>query len=413
MTADRSAAVEQRPVGRDAPTFPVEPPLTAGLPNAAPEDQRPLEVEYAYDAVDPAAFDTPVSPGLDRWAQLLPPLAGAGLGAGGTPLLSVPAIGDWADVEGSVYLKDESQNPTWSHKDRLNRPIVSAALRAEARGLVAASTGNHGASAAAHAARNDLPAVVLTVPGTPPAMEEFVRSHGAAIVQLREHDGLVSVVDALATRGFHPATSRTAVHTGHPYGPEGYKTIAYEIYCQLGSVPGTVLVPTAFAELLYGVWKGFRELDQLGLAEDTPAMIACEPGRQAAHVRARERGEPVVEIDAGESDAHSIGGATSTHRGYLALEASDGRAVAVPETTIAEAQRRLSARGRWQEFSAAAAAGGLAVLDSVEAPVVVLGCSSGYKDGTDWSAPRVAGTVEAVAGAVADEYGLDLSPRRP
>ena len=148
------------------------------------------------------AFETTVSPGLDRWARLLPPLAGAGLGAGGMPLLSVPAIGDWADVESSVYLKDESQNPTWSHKDRLNRPIVSAALQAEARGLVAASTGNHGASVAAHAARNDLPAVVLTVLGTPPAMEEFVRSHGGAVVHFNEHDGLVSVVDALATRGF-------------------------------------------------------------------------------------------------------------------------------------------------------------------------------------------------------------------
>jgi len=412
VTAGRSTAVAQRPVGRDGPTYPLEPPLTAGLPDASPESQRPIEVDYAYDRVDPAVFESGVAPGIDRWAQLLPPLVGPGLGAGATPLLSVPGIGAWAGVDGPVYLKDESQNPTWSHKDRLNRPIVSAALRADARGLVAASTGNHGASVAAHAARNDLPAVVLTVPGTPPAMEEFVRSHGAAVVQLRDHDGLVSVVDTLATRGFHPATSRTAVHTGHPYGPEGYKTIAYETYCQLGTVPGTVLVPTAFAELLYGVWKGFRELDRLGVADECPAMIACEPGRQAAHVKALARDEPVVEITPDESDAHSIGGSTSTHRGYLALEASDGRAVAVPETTIAEAQRQLSDRGHWQEFSAAAAAGGLSVVESVDSPVVVLGCSSGYKDGTDWSAPRVGGTVDAVAEVVTDEYGLDLSPRR-
>ncbi len=59
--------------------------------------------------------------GLDRWAPLLPPLAAPGLGEGGTPLV---------ELEPGVFVKDESRNPTWSHKDRLNRCTVSAALAA-------------------------------------------------------------------------------------------------------------------------------------------------------------------------------------------------------------------------------------------------------------------------------------------
>lgn len=426
-TADTaSAAITQHPVGAPDQSYPLTPPLTAGVPDTETEtetkpeteteteaagDHRPLEVGYEYESVNRSLFETPPGPGLDRWQPLLPPLVGQGLGAGGTPLLECPALADWAGLESPVYLKDESQNPTWSHKDRLNRLTVGAAVRAGADGVVAASTGNHGASAAAHAARNNLGAVVFTVPGTPPAMEEFIRSYGAAVVQLRSRNGLVDLVDALAERSWHPVTTRTPVHTGHPYGPEGYKTIAYESYQQLGRPPAAVFVPTAYAELLYGVWKGFRELAALGAidADARPTMVACEPAEQAAFTAARQREEPVVEIDAGESAAHSIGGAASTYRGYLALKQSAGSAVPVPEETIATAQTVLSRAGHWQEFSGAAGAGGLAATGmTFDGPVVVLACSAGYKDGTSWTAPRAEGTLEAVAPVLADRYGIEL-----
>jgi threonine synthase len=195
-------------------------------------------------------------------------------------------------------------------------------------------------------------------------------------------------------------------------GPEGYKTIAYETYVQLGAAPGSVFVPTAFAELLYGIWKGFRELRELGLAGTTPKMIACEPATQAAFATAQERGEPIVEIEAGPSAAQSIGGSRSTHRGYMTLEESDGAAVRVPESTIGAAQSRLSERGTWQEFSAATGAGGLAAFDGVvDGPVVVLGCSSGYKDGTDWTAPEIEPSVATATRALEDAYDLTITSR--
>lgn len=414
MNNDRSRATHQFPVGNPGVSFPLSPPLTRGDPRAeTPAERRPLSVGYEYDAVDPALFDRPVEPGLERWAPLLPPLTGPGLAAGATPLVEAPAVAEWAGLEAPVCLKDESRNPTWSHKDRLNRLTTSAALRAGADGVVAASTGNHGASAAAHAARAGLPCVVFTAPGTPPAMEAFVRSYGASVLQVGAHDQLVEFVDAFAERGFHPLTSRTAVHTGHPYGPEGYKTIAYETFVQLGGVPAAVAAPTAFAELLYGVWKGFHELVEFGVASETPRMVACEPAAQAALATALDRETPVVEIDAGPSDAHSIGGSRSTHRGYRALEASDGLAVPVPESTIAAAQDRLAANGLWQEFSGAAGVGGLRATEaSFDGPVVALACSSGYKDGVDWEAPTLApdATVESVATRLTERYDLALGP---
>jgi threonine synthase len=78
---DVSAAVEQHPVSNLSVSYPLTPPLTTGPPGTDREDLRPLEVGYDYDLVDTSLFDCGVGPGIDRWQPLLPPLAGAPLGA--------------------------------------------------------------------------------------------------------------------------------------------------------------------------------------------------------------------------------------------------------------------------------------------------------------------------------------------
>ena len=61
------------------------------------------------------------------------------------------------------YAKDESRNPTWSYKDRLCAVAVSHAVATGARVITISSTGNHGASTAAYAARAGLPCVIFTL----------------------------------------------------------------------------------------------------------------------------------------------------------------------------------------------------------------------------------------------------------
>lgn len=107
--------------------------------------------------MDRRLFEQEPGTDLARWSPLLPPLEAPTLGEGGTPLVEFDGI----------YVKDESRNPTWSHKDRLNRVAVSAAVASGAPGVVVASSGNHGASAAAYAARAGLPAIVLTSADSP------------------------------------------------------------------------------------------------------------------------------------------------------------------------------------------------------------------------------------------------------
>jgi threonine synthase len=87
-------------------------------------------------------FDQPVGPGLERWAPLLPPLVpGPTYGEGGTPLVQARALDDWIGRTG-IFVKDESRNPTWSHKDRLNLCTVSGVVGVGAPGVAVASSGN-------------------------------------------------------------------------------------------------------------------------------------------------------------------------------------------------------------------------------------------------------------------------------
>jgi threonine synthase len=367
-----SLALRQRSLGDPATEFPLFPPLTRGCPRTSTDEiAYPLEITYDYGRVDPRLFEQEPGTDLARWSPLLPPLEAPTLGEGGTPLVAFDGI----------YVKDESRNPTWSHKDRLNRVAVSAAVASGAAGVVVASSGNHGASAAAYAARAGLPAIVLTSADSPPAVQAFVRAYGAKVVSVPAEARwplLREVVDRL---GYHPVSNQTVTHTGHPFGPEGYKTIAYELFLQLGGVPAAVFTPTGYAELLYGMWKGFVELRLLGLAEAVPRMFSCETAAGGPHARALATGAPAAIVELRVSDAYGIAGTVGGHRGVVAVRDSGGEALLVTDEELRAAQRDLARQGLWQELSGAAGLAGYRKLRrDFDGPVVCVATSSGFKD---------------------------------
>jgi len=411
----RSLADGQRSLGDAAVTYPLWPPLVEGCPETSTDEmQYPVEVTYEYDAVDVSSFDQPPLPGLRRWQPLLPPLDPAfDLGAGGTPLVDAPGVAEAIGFDGDLRVKDESRNPTWSHKDRLVYPTVSAALAEDAPGVVVSSTGNHGASVAAHAARAGLPCLVLTETASSDSMRRFMRAYGAAVVAVESFERWGLLRAAVERAGFHPASNLTDVHTGHPFGPEGYKTIAYELVRQVGGPPGTVFVPTSGAELLFGVWKGFRELVDLGAVPTLPRLVAVEPAARGPLAAAVAAGEPAATVDPEPTAAHSIKATVSSYRGVRAVEDSDGFVVTVSDDRVADAQRALAEDGLWQEFSSAAGVAG--VVEALEdghdlaEPVVCLATSSGFKDPVgDVSVPEVDPTWPALRETVAREYGFVL-----
>jgi threonine synthase len=147
-----------------------------------------------------------------------------------------------------------------------------------------------------------------------------------------------------------------------PFGVEGYKTIAYEIYDQLGQhMPSRVIIPVAIGDILYGPWKGFNDLKALGALGALPRMHAvqssgCDPIARA--FRAKADSVPV------HPDPHtiavSIGDDTAAPNTVTTLYESKGTAETVADAEIIAAMRYLARAGINAE--PAGAAGVAAVL---------------------------------------------------
>jgi threonine synthase len=260
----------------------------------------PLEVSYDYPAVRAAISRKIIEArprSLWRYLELLPvDEPRTGFASGFTPLVRAARLARELGLS-ELYLKDDSVNhPTFSYKDRV---VSVAATRAVELGfpvLGCASTGNLAGSVAAHAARLGLPCYVFIPHDLEPA-----KILGAAIYQAHvvAVDGNYDDVNRLCTQivdrygwGFANINLRA-------YYAEGAKTMGFEIAEQLGwRFPDHVVSPVAGGTLLPRIFKGFRELREVGLVTGTlPKIHAAQPAGSAPVIRALEAGlefpEPV------------------------------------------------------------------------------------------------------------------------
>ncbi len=295
----------------------------------------PVNLAPSYDLAPADALpEDPAQPGLFRYRALLPlgvegdPVS---LGEGGTPLLRPARLASALGVPG-LLVKDETRNPTWSYKDRLAAVAVTKAVHAGADTIIVSTTGNHGAAAAAYAAAAGLRCVVLTLASVPLTMKVLMQTYGAEVVALRRGPERWKVMrEAVAERRWTPLSGFADPPIGsNPFGIEGYKTIAYELLAQLGRPPDVVVVPTAYADGLSGIWRGFTDLAALGLIDRLPRMVAAEPF--GPHARALADGTEVAgPVPAGPSVAFSTASPVGTFQGLATLRGSAGTAIAVPD----------------------------------------------------------------------------------
>jgi threonine synthase len=287
-----------------------------------------------------------------RFAGALPVSDTVTLGEGDTPLIPVEALAAKYGIE-NLYAKNESANPTWSHKDRLAAVTVAVAREAGARVVAVASTGNHGAAVAAYAARAQLRCIVATLRTVPPLMKELMTSFGAEVVATETSEERYELITAGVERhGWYPASNITAPPVGSdPYGISAYKTIAYELFEDLAGVPDWIVIPVAYGDCLAGVVEGFTELHTLGLVSRMPRIVGAELFGALERALA---GEPLGPATTHATAAFSIGGAFTTYQAVAALRACDGLARSAAEDEIEKAQHELAeCEGLYVEAAAA------------------------------------------------------------
>ncbi len=280
--------------------------------------------------------------GVWRYRELIPVrVEPVTMQEGGTPLIPVPRLSDAAGGSADLYVKYEAANPTGSFKDRGMTVAVSLARALGVRMAVAASTGNTAASAAAYTARAGI-GLTLVLPAGKVARGKLGQSilHGARVLEV---DGsfdhaLSVVVDSVKRYGYYPLNSFNA------WRLEGQKTIAYEIYEDIG-VPDYVIVPVGNGGNISAIWKGFRELLEAGLIDRLPKMIGVQAAGAAPLADAFLQGldHPLFN-DHPETRATAIriGRPINWAKAMRAVRESGGTFVKVTDEEIMDAQRMLA-----------------------------------------------------------------------
>ncbi len=225
----------------------------------------PLEVAYTPRTITREQIEA--GPGsMWRYEALLPVEPGAssrpGLQPGLTRLVRADNLAAALGAR-TVWVKDDSGNPTHSFKDRVVAVALENGRRLGYQTIACASTGNLANAVAAAAARAGLASVVF-VPSNLEAGKIITTAvyDGTLVAIDGNYDDVNRLCSEIASNrdwGFVNVNLR-------PYYAEGSKTVGYEIAEQLGwRLPDAVVSPVASGSLLTKVDKAFREFVELGL----------------------------------------------------------------------------------------------------------------------------------------------------
>jgi threonine synthase len=275
------AALQCRICGQQ---YPVE-PLTI-----CEECFGPLEPAYDLQSIDGDDFKKQVEAGpasLWRYQPLLPGGAGierVDLGAGFTPLRRADRLADALGLE-TLWIKDDSVNPSNSFKDRVVTVAITMARAFGFEAISCASTGNLANATAAAAAKAGMPCYVFVPEDLERAKILATEAYGAKVVAVK---GNYDDVNRLCSEVAEALPWAFVNVNMRPYYAEGSKSLGFETAEQLGwRLPDHVVVPIASGALLTKIHRAFSELIAVGAVEEKPYRVSgaqpegCRPVAQA------------------------------------------------------------------------------------------------------------------------------------
>ena len=286
------------------------------------------------------------------------------LGEGATPIVPYDKL----------LLKLEGISPTGSFKDRGAATAITAARAAGAQVVIEDSSGNAGTAIAAYAAAASLGARIFAPDDIVAVKARAIQVLGAELIKV---SGPRSAVTEAAV-----AAARDAYDAGHARDDaflEGTKTIAFELFEELGEQLHDVITPVGHGTVLIGMAMGFADLVAAGRMERAPRLHGVQSEACAPLVRGAPIGRPAPVVrQASIADGIRIPEPTRAERSYAAVRYSGGRWIAVSEDAIERAWRQAAAAGLLMEPTSAAAIAGARVLNLPAGAVVII-TGSGLK----------------------------------
>lgn len=237
----------------------------------------PLEVAYEF-AASGEALRAQIEAGpqnIWRYAPLLPVPAGIAstpnINPGGTKLVRADNLARELGMK-TLWVKDDSGNPTHSFKDRVVAVALAASRELGFKVLACPSTGNLANAVAAAAARAGIRSVVFVPSNLEQQKILTTAAYGGTLIAVEgNYDDINRLAGEIAGEQDDWAFVNVNVR---PYYAEGSKTLGYEVAEQLGwRLPEQVVIPIASGAQLVKVDKGFGELISLGLVDESPYRI--------------------------------------------------------------------------------------------------------------------------------------------
>lgn len=278
------------------------------------------------------------------------------LGEGMTPLVRRRFRGV------DAHFKLEWMSPSGSFKDRGASVMISVLRQQGIHYLLEDSSGNGGAAVATYAAAAGIRAKILTPASTQPGKLVQMRAMGAEVelVPGTRQD----TADAAVRQSEHIFY---ASHNWQPFFLEGTKTLAYELWEDLGfRAPDNVIIPTGAGSNVLGSDIGFRELMRAGEIEKLPRLFTVQPANCAPiDIAFRAGADTCPEIIPQPTIAEGTAIAKPVRMGEVlaALRRSGGGTIAIPEEEIVAATLDLGrTTGLYAEPTSAQAAAALVRL---------------------------------------------------
>jgi len=312
-----------------------------------------------------------------RTAVRLPHPPEATLGAGWTPLLAA----EWSGIP--VHMKADYLMASGSFKDRGTAVMLNYLKQVGVTSFLEDSSGNAGASAATYAAALGLDCRIMVPAAAPEAKKIQMAAMGAEVVAIDgSRDDVADAALAESERTFY------ASHNHQPFFLEGTKTLAFELWEQLGfKAPDCVVAPLGQGSNIMGNHIGFTELLAAGQIDRLPRIYAVQATNCAPYHTAFQTGdETPAPFSAKPTIADGIASATPVRlREVLAaVRESGGTTLVVTENEIVQGFSQLARLGFFVEPTTGAVGAGLTrlieegAIQSGESVAVVL-TGSGLK----------------------------------
>jgi len=316
-----------------------------------------LETRYTLGGEFPTVYQRK---SIWDFAEFLPPVRReniVSLGEGWTSYMEAPNLAERMGVD-SVMCKVEGSNPTGSFKDRAASVGVSLARQWGKRGIFTASDGNAGASASAYAAAARMRCLIMVGEDVPASKVSQIAMYTPSVLRVGELYKSRSSLESALAQAAKSLPDWMNLFMWAPYNPlmvDAVKTMAYEIALS-EAVPDFVFVPTTGGDLLYGLYKGFRELREMGILERVPGLIAVQGEGADPTVQAIEKGlDTVPETGPPTTIAGALRVNFGGEHALRAVRETGGFGVSVPNDSIVSAQKELARlEGIFCEISSAA-----------------------------------------------------------